>query len=139
MNNQQHDLMQRIAATLRRDVGPAVTDDYARTQAFMSAVVLEKLATQLMSESAHVAADATDATTMCDDLQRLLPDRVPATVRDALEAVIADSGGVDALNHLVAALYAARSALGKSDFDAALGRVRATLRARIDREMEYSV
>ena len=39
---------------------------------------------------------------------------------------------------LIEALYAHRDALGAPTFDAALRRVRATLRARVDRQMEYA-
>ena len=42
----QDELLARLAATFRRDVGPQVTDPFAKTQAFMAAVVLEKLSAQ---------------------------------------------------------------------------------------------
>ena len=39
---------------------------------------------------------------------------------------------------LVEALYAGRDELGTERFDALLGRIRLTLRASIDRQLEYS-
>jgi hypothetical protein len=41
------ELLQRIASTLKRDVGPAIEAEYPKTQAFMAAVVLQKLGRQL--------------------------------------------------------------------------------------------
>jgi hypothetical protein len=40
------ELLQRIARTLKQDVGPAIEAEYPKTQAFMAAVVLEKLGRQ---------------------------------------------------------------------------------------------
>jgi hypothetical protein len=34
-------LLERLATTLRRQIGPAVAEPYPRTQAFMASVVLE--------------------------------------------------------------------------------------------------
>ena len=36
------ELLQRIANTLKGDVGPAIADEYPKTQAFMAAVVLHE-------------------------------------------------------------------------------------------------
>ena len=41
------ELLERIARTLKKEIGPAVEDAYPKTQAFMAAVVLQKLAGQL--------------------------------------------------------------------------------------------
>ena len=54
------ELLERLATTLRQDIGPAVTGAYPRTQAFMAAVVAEKLARQLAVAPAHERADAAD-------------------------------------------------------------------------------
>ena len=43
-----------------------------------------------------------------------------------------------ALCTLIETLYASRAELGAARFDALLGRVRETLRASIDRRMEYA-
>ena len=46
-----------MAEALRREVGPAVVDPFAKTQAFMAAVILQKLAGQLRTP----AVDDADA------------------------------------------------------------------------------
>jgi len=61
-------LLERIAATLRRDIGPAVGAAYPRTQAFMAAVVLQKLGRQLALAEAHGAADAAEMKALIADL-----------------------------------------------------------------------
>ena len=60
-------LLERIATTLKRDIGPAVLGDYPKTQAFMAAVVLQKLGRQL-------------------GLLHMHPDRVGVLARHAGEA-----------------------------------------------------
>jgi hypothetical protein len=64
------ELLQRIAKTLRDDVGPAVDGEYPKTQAFMAAVVLQKLGRELALAEAHRAADATDLRGLADELIR---------------------------------------------------------------------
>jgi hypothetical protein len=53
------ELLERVARTLREQVGPAVEEPFAKTQAFMAAVILDKLAGQLRHRDAdEQAADA---------------------------------------------------------------------------------
>ena len=61
----------------------------------------------------------------------------PAALREAIAALDTAEGDA-ALGPIVAALYAARSELGPHRFDALLGRVRHTLRARLDRQLEVA-
>jgi len=131
------DLLARMAATMRRDIAPAVEAGYRRTQAFMSAVVLEKLAGEVRLGAAHAAADAADAATMAAELSATMAGDAPPAVRDALDAMRAAPGAA-ALCRLVEALYGGRSEMGEPAFAAALGRVRAVLRASIDRRMEVA-
>jgi hypothetical protein len=132
------DLLQRIARTLRQEIGPAVADEYARTQAFMAAVVLEKLGRQLALAGEHEAAATADLTALVADLRGLLADReAPAPVRTALEA-LAEMRDNAALCRLIEALYAARPTLGEARFATALGRIRRTLRRSVDRRMEIA-
>ena len=129
------DLLQRIAQILREDVGPAVDADYPKTQAFMAAVVLQKLSRQLALADEHAAADAADLTTLLADLRRLLSDgNAPAPVPAAIDS-LAETRENAALCRLIEALYAARPVLGGTRFDALLGRIRQTLRKSIDRRM----
>src|SRR3954447_13611258 len=119
-------LLERMSLTLRRDIGPAVEDDFARTQAFMASVILAKLASELAAghhgHGEHV--------TLATDLRATLSDP-PAEVATAIDA-LSNDGATARWNHPVAALYAHRDQL---DLDAALVVVRPALRARLDRQL----
>ena len=132
------ELLQRIASTLKRDVGPAIEAEYPKTQAFMAAVVLQKLGRQLDLEGAHRSADAADLSALLDDLRGVLGggEMLPG-VTGAIET-LARTRDAAALCTLIETLYASRAELGAARFDALLGRVRETLRASIDRRMEYA-
>ena len=128
-------MLERIAVILRQEIGPAVGGEYPRTQAFMAAVVLEKLARQLALADEHAAAERADLTALFADLQGLLAhEAAPAPVRAAVDD-LAHTRDSAALCRLIEALYAGRAALGEARFAALLGRVRRTLRRSIDRRM----
>jgi hypothetical protein len=131
-------LLERVATTLRRDIGPAIESEYPRTQAFMASVVLQKIGRQLASVEAHRAADAADMEALVADLDAALTtEAVPPAVASAI-AGLARGRDNAALCALIGALYRKREALGAARFDALLGRVRKTLRASIDRRMEFA-
>jgi hypothetical protein len=134
-----HDeLLQRIANTLKGEVGPAIEAEYPKTQAFMAAVVLQKLGRQLGLEAAHRAAAAADLSALLDDLRGLVGGgETPARVTAAVQA-LTSARDAAAFCTLIETLYASRAELGAERFDALLGRVRETLRASIDRRMEYA-
>jgi hypothetical protein len=46
-------LLERMATKLRHDVGPLVSDEFARTQVFMASVILATLSAQLRQEVAE--------------------------------------------------------------------------------------
>ena len=132
------ELLQRIARTLTRDVGPAIDAEYPKTQAFMAAVVLQKLGRQLGLEGAHRSADAEDLSALLEDLGSVLGEGdTPASVTGAVQTLTRTRDAA-ALCALIETLYASRTELGAARFDALLGRVRETLRASIDRRMEYA-
>jgi hypothetical protein len=129
------DLLQRIARTLRQDIGPAVDAEYPRTQAFMAAVVLQKVSRHLALADDHVAAEAADLTALLADLRGLLADgKVPAPVCAAFDGLVETRDNA-ALCRLIEVVYAARAALGEARFAALLGRIRRTLRLCIDRRV----
>ena len=106
-------LLQRIARTLREDIGPAVDADYPRTQAFMAAVVLQKLGRQLALADEHRLQDATDLLALQADLQTMTvslrpPDALAATLQAVAHHV--DAAG---LCRLIEALYVHRAALAR--------------------------
>jgi len=131
------DLLERVATTLRQDIGPAVSSAYPRTQAFMAAVVAEKLARQLAVAAAHERADAADLVQLYANLDaRVRAGSTPASVRALVREGVTDPS-VANVCRLIEALYAHRTELGPT-FDTALGMIRAVLRARVDRQMEYA-
>jgi hypothetical protein len=132
------ELLGRLAGTLRADIGPGVADTYLRTQAFMAAVVLEKLSAQLRLAPAHAEADRHDREQLVADLMAAAAcGSLPQRVADAIGAV-AEVPSDERLCGLVEALYAEAPALGPDRFSTLLGRVRATLRARLDRQLAYA-
>lgn len=132
------ELLARMATTLRQDIAPVVEGDYARTQAFMAAVVLRKLAAQLRLAAAHAMAERRERRALLDDLERLLPpEETPEALRSMLDAARADDSNTS-LCRLIETLYALRDALGVHRFEVALRRVRQTLRAHLDRQMAYA-
>lgn len=131
-------LLERIATTLKRDIGPAVEGEYPKTQAFMAAVVLQKLGRQLGLAAVHKAADEADTQALLDDLRVALEQTpAPASVTAAV-ATLAAERNERALCALITALYGAQADLGEARFTALLGRVRKNLRASIDRRMVYA-
>ena len=129
------DLLQRIAQILRREIGPAVDAEYPRTQAFMAAVVLEKLGRQLALAGEHAAAETADLTALVADLRALLADGdAPATIRTAIDG-LEQTRDAAALCRLIEALYASRVPLGEARFTALLARIRTTMRRSIDRRV----
>lgn len=129
------EVLGRISATLREQVGPEIADPFARTQAYMAAVVLEKLAGQISRSGADAAADEADRRALGDDLVAMIGSDAPAPVTAAIAAL---PGSGTAVAELVAALYSERAHLGPERFDALLGRVRRTMRAGLERRLQYS-
>jgi hypothetical protein len=125
------DLLQRMALTLRQRIGPAIDEPYARTQAFMAAVVLEKLSGQLAASAADAAVADAERLALVESLDGRC---------DALDAaldVLRTDGSDQAWSRLVTAVYGARDELG-ADYDPVLGEVRQALRGRLDRALVYS-
>ena len=137
------DLLARMARLLKREIGPAVEADYPKTQAFLGAVVLEKMSAELRLADAHTQAGAADRVALVADLDPDLdPDLAdaPDSVREAFAALAENgaNGGDAALCAFIEALYGDRDALGRERFDRLLGRVRQDLRRGIDRRMEIA-
>lgn len=128
------DLLARLAETLRTDIGPAVDDEYTRTQAFMAAVILERVSRQVELAPAHAEAERHDLAQLFDDLPELVgaaPDEVVAAVDRASAA-----DDLAALTPVVEALYRWGPEPGPAA--EALARIRVVLRRDIDRRMEIA-
>jgi AcrR family transcriptional regulator len=128
------ELLRRLSGTLRNDIGPAVGDEFTRTQAFMASVILERLSKQVALEPGHRAAEQADMADLHARLAEILGE-APAEVT-AARATAAAAGTVAALGPLVRALYA----WGAGDGAAAdaLATIRPALRSDIDRRMEIA-
>lgn len=130
------ELLARMSASVKQTVAPNTTGP-AKSQAFMVAVVLQKVAKQIALEPQHTEAAQRDHEALCADLDREHASGFPARTEAAAREVNA-VGDAASLCGLVSALYADRSALGDERFHRILGLVRRVLRADVDRRMEYS-
>ncbi len=131
------DLLDQMAATLRTQIGPAVEEPFAKTQAFMVAVILGKLAGQLRgAESDASAADAERQALIAESLDEFAGTST-THVADAL-ATLAHDGSDTVWSRLVEAIYIDRDELGPDRFGRMLGRVRVAMRARLDRMLVYA-
>ncbi len=132
------EFLERIARTLKNEIGPAVEEAYPKTQAFMAAVALQKLAGQLRMANAHAAASQRDLQELAGELDPLTVSHdTPPVLRAAVDTVRQDLDTAS-VSGLIETLYATRPELGEARFSDLLGRVRARLRARIDREIVYA-
>ncbi|MSR13947.1 MAG: hypothetical protein EXR86_05145 [Gammaproteobacteria bacterium] len=134
----EDELLQRIAQTLKQEIGPAIDAEYPKTQAFMAGVVLQKLSRQLGVAARHQAAERADLDALLADLNHTARDLpLPAEMQTSLERLTRDRNKA-AVCGLIEALYSSRNALGAEHFTVLLARVRQTLRANIDRQVEYA-
>ncbi len=129
--------LERMSGILRHDIGPAVADPFPKTQAFMASVVLEKLARQLRTRSAHETAERNDMAELGVALAAEIGPGDPEGLRHAVSS-LHDGPVGPALSRAVAELYAGRDQLSPDRFDHLLTLVRRTLRARLDRQLEYA-
>ena len=131
------ELLNRIATSLKREIGPAINEAYPKTQAFLAAVVLEKLAEQLKCEQEHKQKEYTEIATLSRDLKEVEKEDWPLELRHAITRVSKELNLIS-INFLITTLYEKRSAFEEEVFNTLLNRVRKFLRSRIDRAMEYS-
>ena len=132
------ELLSRLAHSLKQEIAPAISGDYAKTQAYMASVVLEKLSRQLASATSHEAANRRDLEALAVDFSPLMGcSSPPPAVVDALQALPIRSYK-EGLDELIRALYAERAVLGETCFQDCLRRVRQTLRQGLDRELEFA-
>lgn len=129
------DLLAGMAELLKGEIAPAVSDAYPKTQAYLGAVVLQKIAAELRLAEVHGQAEAAEREALLAELEADLRD-APDTVISAYAAL--RTGGDAALCAFIESLYANRDRMGQDRFDALLGRVRQDLRRSIDRRMEIA-
>ncbi len=131
MSLEPAELLRRLSVSLRSDIGPAVGDEYARTQAFMASVILERVSRQLALGPQHEADELVDMTELCDALEEVLAD-APVEVLDAFTEA-RSRATVASLGALIERLYAWGGTEPK--VVRALGLIRPVLRRDIDRKM----
>ena len=128
------ELLQRISATVRADVGPAVVDEYPRTQAFMAAVILERVSREVALAPGHSEAERADVIGLLAVIEPLLAN-APGPVGAGL-AEVREQPSMATLAVLVEALY--RWGADEAPVEAALTLIRPVLRRDIDRRMEIA-
>ena len=131
------ELLARMSITMRAQIAPA-TAEQVRSQAYMAAVVLKKLARQLELATDHRRSEELDRESLHEDLQTMLVALEAPEALTVAVAAIGVVGGHASLSPVIAQLYAHREALGDQDFTRLLGRVRVALRADLDRRMEFA-
>ena len=132
------ELLERIARTLKKDIGPAVEKAYPKTQAFMASVVLQKLAGQLRLADEHTGASQRDLQELAEELDPLIISQdTPPSLLVAVKT-LRQAQDTASVSCLIETLYATRTELGEDRFESLIGRVRVRLRARVDREMVYA-
>ncbi|MDA3038638.1 MAG: hypothetical protein O3C27_03750 [Actinomycetota bacterium] len=131
MSLEPAELLRRLSASLRADIGPAVADEYARTQAFMASVILERVSRQLELGPAHARAEDAEMVALVDALGPVLAGAPPAVSSALLD--VGNHHTVASLGPLLEQLYAWGSA--EPRVIEALGLIRPTLRKDIDRKM----
>jgi len=128
------ELLLRMAATLKQDIGPAVGAEYPKTQAFMAGVVLQKIAAQLALAPAHAQAEADEMDSLVADLNATY------TMGRTQQAItrLAQERDQETLCALIETLYVTRDEIGDGQFFQLIDRIHQSLRASLDRRLEYS-
>jgi len=119
-------LIGEIVTSLRNVIGPAISEPYPKTQAYMAATILEFVSRQIEDRGTAESQKAAILDALFDDLPKLaVPDRIFA----------GKSHDEAALSELVEQLYGARKEIGEPTFEIANQRVRQTLRELLNLEL----
>jgi len=122
-------LLNDVVSALREVIAPAVTEQYAKSQAYMAAVILEFVARQVEERG---DLEQQKHSVMVDLLRDL--SRMPE-VEGILRGDHLDAGGLCAL---IEHLYSERGRMGEEKFAAANGRVRQALRQLLDQDLKVA-
>jgi len=123
-------LLAEIVRSLRDVIGPAITEPYPRSQAYMAAVILDLISHQVEDRSDLASLKQRALTDLFDDLMRT--ENVSAMI---------ESGDADLKARLcstIEAIHAARVELGPQAFDSANRRIRAALRQLLDADLKVA-
>jgi hypothetical protein len=122
-------LIREIVTSLREVIAPAVTEPYAKSQAFMAAVILEFVARQVEERGDLEEHKHTVMLELARDLSRL-----PGVSR----LIRGDQLTEDGLSELIEHLYIERGGLGEETFAAANHRVRQALRELLNQDLKVA-
>ncbi|MCY3584073.1 MAG: hypothetical protein OXF61_15820 [Acidimicrobiaceae bacterium] len=131
MSSENHELLGRLAEQVRSEIAPAVDGEYRRTQAYMAAVILERLAREAVLGERHATAEADDMAQLLTEL-----DGIELEALSEELAALRANARVAALGDVVEALY--RVDPERPETAAALAAIRRVLRRDIDRRMEIA-
>jgi hypothetical protein len=127
-------LIHDVVTALREVIAPAVTEPYAKSQAYMAAVILEFVARQVEERGDLDERKHSVMVDLLRDLSRM-PEMEGILRGDNLRGDHLDEGGLCAL---IEHLYRARGRLGEENFAAANGRVRQALRQLLDQDLKVA-
>ncbi|MEU1957245.1 hypothetical protein [Nocardia rhamnosiphila] len=137
MKDAHVDLVLRVSSKLKEEIAPTLTDDQLRTQAFMAAVILKRLAHQENSSEVDRVQDQRDREALSMELQSTGELNEEPAIRVAF-ARFRTSLDDDSLSALIEALHKADDATLRDPVMGPLSPIRRVLRARLNRELEYS-
>ena len=123
-----------IAQALRTEIGPAIDDAYVRTQAFMAAVIIERLSHQVRVDR---GADVADLRAAFEDVAALVDAADGAAAVVSAVAAGRTEPTRAALSELARACYAEQRQLGDR-FEPIRDRLRLAMRSLLDRELAYA-
>lgn len=122
-------LIKEIVTALRDVIAPAVVEPYAKSQAYMAAVILEFVARQVEERG---DLEVQKHSVMLDLVRDL--SRMPG-LNGILRGDLLDEKGLcDLIEHL----YSERGRLGDENFSAANRRVRQALRQLLDQDLKVA-
>lgn len=122
-------LINEIVTALREVIAPAVVEPYAKSQAYMAAVILEFVARQVEERGDLEEQKHSVMVDLVHDLSRL-PEMEGILRGDHLD----ERGLCDVIEHL----YTDRVRLGEEKFSAANQRIRQGLRQLLDQDLKVA-
>jgi adenine C2-methylase RlmN of 23S rRNA A2503 and tRNA A37 len=136
------DTLMRISKTCKTVIAPSTQDEYAKTQAYMASVVLEKIALQIALEEKHDLEMASAYQALVDEVSLILNNRkysknLSSEIHNGLENFSRNKSR-SGLDIFVKQLYLSKEALGEELVNKIKERVHVTMRADIDFRMEFA-
>ena len=128
------EILQRLSHAMRHEIGPEVGDEYARTQAFMVSVILDRVSREVALAPSHGQDELEEVRSLATELADVLGD-APSPVASAL-ADVSESPSMATLGPLIESLYEWGG--DEPATVSALSMIRPVLRSDIDRRMEIA-